>query len=252
LRQLGAEVSDPHAINDLVTPTEAQPVAGRQVHRYSLTRLTARLDTRIFVRSQTCEKAVGSTLVIPVIDVHGLVKTFGRTRALDGLGLVVNEGEVHGFLGPNGAGKSTTIRVLLGMLRRRSGTATVLGQDPWRDAMTIHRDVAYVPGDVSLWPNLSGGETIDFLTRCVADPTRRCEPGCSTPSTSTPRRRAAGTRRATGRRWHWSLRSPDPRSCTSSTNRPAGSTPSWSRFSGLSRAGAERRRDGAAVQPHPE
>lgn len=100
-----------------------------------------------------------------VIEVADLVKTFGRTRALDGLDLAVEEGEVHGFLGPNGAGKSTTIRVLLGMLRRRSGTATVLGRDPWREAVAIHRDVAYVPGDVSLWPNLSGGETIDFLTR---------------------------------------------------------------------------------------
>lgn len=100
-----------------------------------------------------------------VIEARDLVKTFGRTRALDGLDLGVDEGEVHGFLGPNGAGKSTTIRVLLGMLRRRSGTATVFGRDPWRDAVAIHRDVAYVPGDVSLWPNLSGGETIDFLTR---------------------------------------------------------------------------------------
>jgi ABC-2 type transport system ATP-binding protein len=100
-----------------------------------------------------------------VIDVQDLVKTFGRTRALDGLDLSVEEGEVHGFLGPNGAGKSTTIRVLLGMLRRRSGSASVFGRDPWRDAVEIHRDVAYVPGDVSLWPNLSGGETIDFLTR---------------------------------------------------------------------------------------
>ncbi|MEO8260927.1 MAG: ABC transporter ATP-binding protein [Pseudolysinimonas sp.] len=100
-----------------------------------------------------------------VIEVQDLVKTFGRTRALDGLDLSVDEGEVHGFLGPNGSGKSTTIRVLLGMLRRRSGHATVFGRDPWRDAVTIHRDVAYVPGDVSLWPNLSGGETIDFLTR---------------------------------------------------------------------------------------
>jgi ABC-2 type transport system ATP-binding protein len=110
-----------------------------------------------------------------VIEVQDLVKTFGRTRALDGLDLSVEEGEVHGFLGPNGAGKSTTIRVLLGMLRRRSGTATVFGQDPWRDAVAIHRDVAYVPGDVSLWPNLSGGETIDFLTRLRggADPTLR-------------------------------------------------------------------------------
>ncbi|HTE59733.1 MAG TPA: ABC transporter ATP-binding protein [Solirubrobacteraceae bacterium] len=100
-----------------------------------------------------------------VIEVKNLVKTFGRTRALDGLDLSVDEGEVHGFLGPNGAGKSTTIRVLLGMLRARSGDATVFGRDPWRDAVAIHRDVAYVPGDVSLWPNLSGGEAIDFLTR---------------------------------------------------------------------------------------
>jgi ABC-2 type transport system ATP-binding protein len=100
-----------------------------------------------------------------VIEVKNLVKTFGRTRALDGLDLSVDEGEVHGFLGPNGAGKSTTIRVLLGMLRARSGDASVFGRDPWRDAVAIHRDVAYVPGDVSLWPNLSGGEAIDFLTR---------------------------------------------------------------------------------------
>jgi ABC-2 type transport system ATP-binding protein len=100
-----------------------------------------------------------------VIEARGLVKKFGRTRALDGLDLEVAEGEVHGFLGPNGAGKSTTIRVLLGMLRARGGSATVFGNDPWRDAVGIHRDVAYVPGDVSLWPNLSGGETIDYLTR---------------------------------------------------------------------------------------
>ena len=100
-----------------------------------------------------------------VIEARGLVKQFGRTRALDGLDLEVAEGEVHGFLGPNGAGKSTTIRVLLGMLRSHGGSATVLGRDPWSDAVDIHRDVAYVPGDVSLWPNLSGGETIDFLTR---------------------------------------------------------------------------------------
>jgi len=98
------------------------------------------------------------------IEAAGLVKTFGRTRALDGLDLTVAAGEVHGFLGPNGAGKSTTIRVLLGLLRRRSGTVTVLGRDPWRDAVAIHRDLAYVPGDVALWPNLSGGETIDLLT----------------------------------------------------------------------------------------
>ena len=98
------------------------------------------------------------------IEAAGLVKTFGRTRALDGLDLAVAEGEVHGFLGPNGAGKSTTIRVLLGLLRANGGTATVLGRDPWRASVAIHRDLAYVPGDVALWPNLSGGEIIDLLT----------------------------------------------------------------------------------------
>lgn len=99
------------------------------------------------------------------ISVSGLVKTFGQTRALDGLDLTVQTGEVHGFLGPNGAGKSTTIRVLLGLLRADAGTATLLGGDPWRDAVTLHRRLAYVPGDVSLWPNLSGGEVIDLLGR---------------------------------------------------------------------------------------
>ncbi len=106
-----------------------------------------------------------------VIDVQGLVKTFGPHRALDGLDLRVRTGEVHGFLGPNGAGKSTTIRALLGLLRVEEGTATVFGQDPWRDAVAIHRRLAYVPGDVALWPNLSGGETVDMLLRMRgADP----------------------------------------------------------------------------------
>jgi len=110
-----------------------------------------------------------------VIEATGLVKTFGRVRALDGLDLQVTAGEVHGFLGPNGAGKSTTIRVLLGLLKKSGGDATVLGKDPWSDAVVVHRDVAYVPGDVTLWPNLSGGETIDFLTRLRggADPGMR-------------------------------------------------------------------------------
>src|SRR6478735_3698580 len=103
--------------------------------------------------------------VSAVIDVHGLVKRFGKVRALDGLDLQVQSGEVHGFLGPNGAGKSTTIRALLGLLRTDGGTATVFGLDPWRDAVGIHRRLAYVPGDVALWPNLSGGETIDMLLR---------------------------------------------------------------------------------------
>ncbi len=111
------------------------------------------------------------------ISVSGLVKTFGRTRALDGLDLSVREGEVHGFLGPNGAGKSTTVRVLLGLLRADSGRASLLGGDPWRDATELHRRLAYVPGDVNLWPNLSGGEVIDLLGRLRGglDPKRRAE-----------------------------------------------------------------------------
>jgi ABC-2 type transport system ATP-binding protein len=99
------------------------------------------------------------------ISTSGLVKAFGPTRALDGLDLSVRTGEVHGFLGPNGAGKTTTIRVLLGLLRAEDGRAELLGGDPWRDAVALHRRLAYVPGDVTLWPNLSGGEVIDLLGR---------------------------------------------------------------------------------------
>ena len=100
-----------------------------------------------------------------VVDIRGLVKTFGRTRALDGLDLSVMPGEVHGFLGPNGAGKSTVMRLLLGLIRADAGRAVLLGSDPWRDAPRIHRRLAYVPGDVSLWPNLTGGEALDVLGR---------------------------------------------------------------------------------------
>ncbi|MGH8776582.1 MAG: ATP-binding cassette domain-containing protein [Jiangellaceae bacterium] len=99
------------------------------------------------------------------ISVSGLVKRFGRTVALDGLDLSVATGEVHGFLGPNGSGKSTTIRVLLGLLRADSGHAALLGGDPWSDAVELHQRLAYVPGDVNLWPNLTGGEAIDLLGR---------------------------------------------------------------------------------------
>jgi ABC-2 type transport system ATP-binding protein len=100
-----------------------------------------------------------------VIEISGLVKKFGSFRALDGLDLSVAPGEVHGFLGPNGAGKSTTIRVLLGLLRKDEGDVRLLGGDPWREAAQLHRRLAYVPGDVSLWPNLTGGEVIDLLGR---------------------------------------------------------------------------------------
>src|SRR4029453_9655087 len=124
------------------------------------------------------------------IDVSGLVKTFGATRALDGLDLEVEVGEVHGFVGPNGAGKSTTIRVLLGLLRADAGEATLLGGDPGRGALAAPPRLAYVPGEVNLWPNLTGGEVIDLLgslrggldharradllERFALDPTKRC------------------------------------------------------------------------------
>jgi ABC-2 type transport system ATP-binding protein len=99
------------------------------------------------------------------IEIKDMVKTFGPTRALDGLDLEVATGEVHGFLGPNGAGKTTAIRILLGLLRQDSGTAVMLGGNPWTDITELHRRLAYVPGDVMLWPNLSGGEVIDLLGR---------------------------------------------------------------------------------------
>jgi ABC-2 type transport system ATP-binding protein len=102
---------------------------------------------------------------VNAIEVSGLRKSFGKTVALDGLDLSVAAGEVHGFLGPNGAGKTTTIRVLLGLLRSDGGTARLLGGDPWREAVALHRRLAYVPGDVTLWPSLTGGEVIDLLGR---------------------------------------------------------------------------------------
>ncbi len=110
-----------------------------------------------------------------MIEMTGVVKTFGRVRALDGLDLTVSAGEVHGLLGPNGAGKSTAIRILLGMLRGDGGRSRVLGSDPFSDAVALHRRLAYVPGEVSLWPNLTGGEVIDLLGRLrggIATPRR--------------------------------------------------------------------------------
>lgn len=112
-----------------------------------------------------------------VLRVEGLVKTFGATRALDGLDLDVRRGEVHGFLGPNGSGKSTTIRILLGLMRSDSGRATLFGRDPWQDAVALHARLAYVPGEVTLWPRLTGGQCIDILGRALGglDPARRDE-----------------------------------------------------------------------------
>jgi len=115
--------------------------------------------------------------VTATISVSGLVKGFGATRALDGLDLTVGTGEVHGFLGPNGAGKTTTIRILLGLMRSDGGRARLLGGDPWSEATALHKRLAYVPGDVTLWPNLTGGEVIDLLGRLRGglDPNRRAE-----------------------------------------------------------------------------
>ncbi|MFV0632544.1 ATP-binding cassette domain-containing protein [Demequina sp.] len=113
----------------------------------------------------------------PAIEVESLVKSFGKFQALGGVDLTVAEGEIHGFLGPNGAGKSTTIRVLLGLLKADSGTVRLLGGDPWKDVVALHRRLAYVPGDVSLWPGMTGGEAIDLLgsLRGSLDEARRTE-----------------------------------------------------------------------------
>ena len=109
----------------------------------------------------------------PAVEIHGLTKTFGEVRALDGLDLTVASGQVAGFLGPNGAGKSTTLRILLGLLRADAGSVRLLGGDPWHDAVALHRRLAYVPGDVALWPNLTGGEVIDLLGRLRGGADRR-------------------------------------------------------------------------------
>ncbi len=125
------------------------------------------------------------------IEVSGLRKSFGKTLALDGLDLAVAAGEVHGFLGPNGSGKTTTIRVLLGLLRADGGSARLLGGDPWRDAVALHRRLAYVPGDVTLWPNLTGGEVIDLLGRAARRAGRQADgPSCWTGSTWIPTKKA--------------------------------------------------------------
>src|SRR6202047_2029779 len=113
--------------------------------------------------------------MVNAIEIRALRKSFGRTTALDGLDLAVRAGEVHAFLGPNGAGKTTTIRILLGLLRKDAGQAVLLGGDPWRHAVDLHKRLGYVPGDVTLWPGLTGGEIIDLLGRLRGglDPGRR-------------------------------------------------------------------------------
>lgn len=110
-----------------------------------------------------------------VIEAQGLTKHFGKVRALDGLDLLVSQGEVHGYLGPNGAGKSTTIRILLGLARASGGRVAVFGRDPWREASALHRRISTIPGDVALWPNLSGGETVDLLVRLRGGDTKSAD-----------------------------------------------------------------------------
>jgi ABC-2 type transport system ATP-binding protein len=116
-------------------------------------------------QTRSTKRADGSDRAQLAVEIRGLTKSFGRTKALDGLDLTVAPGDITGFLGPNGAGKSTTIRVLLGLLRADGGTVRLLGGDPWREAVALHRRIAYVPGDVTLWPNLTGMQAIDFLAR---------------------------------------------------------------------------------------
>lgn len=100
-----------------------------------------------------------------ILETKNLSKTFGKFTALDRVNLNVNSGEVYGFIGPNGAGKSTTIRILLGILKASHGEAKIFGLDAWKDAVEIHKRIAYVPGDVTLWPNLTGGEVIDLFMK---------------------------------------------------------------------------------------
>ncbi|NLW41016.1 MAG: ABC transporter ATP-binding protein [Tissierellia bacterium] len=100
-----------------------------------------------------------------VIRVNSLIKRFGNFTALNGVNLEVNKGEIYGFIGPNGAGKTTTIRIILGILKATQGEVKIFGKDAWKDAVEIHKNLAYVPGDVNLWPNLTGGEVIDLFVK---------------------------------------------------------------------------------------
>jgi ABC-2 type transport system ATP-binding protein len=104
-------------------------------------------------------------IVMNVIEIRKLTKSYGRHKALEGVDLTVKQGEVYGFIGPNGAGKTTTIRILLGMLKKDGGEVKIFDKDPWDNAVELHKKIAYIPGDVNLWPNLTGGQVIDFLGR---------------------------------------------------------------------------------------
>jgi ABC-2 type transport system ATP-binding protein len=153
------------------------------------------------------------------ISVAALVKTFGPTKALDGLDLAVRTGEVHGFLGPNGAGKTTTIRILLGLMRADSGSARLLGGDPWTDATPLHRRLAYVPGDVTLWPSLSGGEVIDLLGRMRGGLDRRRRADLLERFDLDTRKKGRAYSKGNRRRWRSSQRWRPMWSCSTSRHR---------------------------------
>src|SRR5215207_342967 len=174
-----AKQARPMAFTSLPSWTTRERAARKTEH--DCIRLTKRAPADVQVGPPSSRPRrvwrVTSGPVSAPISITGLTKSFGTTRALDGLDLTVSEGEVHGFLGPNGAGKSTTIRILLGLLRADAGEARLLGGDPWTDAVALHRRLAYVPDEVTLWPNLTGGETIDLLGRLRGGlhPARRAE-----------------------------------------------------------------------------
>ena len=198
----------------LMSLEHADPGAGRPRQRLSTTPPPAPHLTR---RRTTMTDAISRR--------RDWSRRSAATRALDGLDLTVRTGEVHGFLGPNGAGKSTTIRVLLGLLRADAGAVRLLGGDPWARRGRLHRRLAYVPGDVTLWPNLTGGEVIDLLGRLRGGARRRRRRRAARAVRARPdASRAAPTPRATGRRSRWSPRSPPTWSCSSWTSPPRGWT----------------------------
>lgn len=139
---------------------------------------------------------------MPILKATGLTKRFGNFTALDGVDMELNKGEVYGFIGPNGAGKSTTIRILLGMLKATAGEAHIFGKDVWKDAVELHKQIAYVPGDVNLWPNLTGGEVIDLFMKMRGAKNRGKKEELMKRFKFNPTKKAEPIQKGTGRRLH--------------------------------------------------